>query len=151
MKRPVSLVLLALLSLSFASSWVTAQQSGSAGREVKEVDGRIRQAIRLRSVSVLEANIAGELLLTDSSGMTLNKAQFINRIKTSDGEEVPTEIDDVHVRVYGGVAVLTCRISVVDSTIIGDFSGQWRETSVYVKRQRHWQLVSSQETLIRRR
>ena len=151
MKRLVSLMLLVIVSICFASGPVGAQKSGNAEQEVKVVDRQIREAIRIRNVPALEANLADDLFLTDSYGVTLNRVQFINRIKTSDGEEVPTELDDVRVRVYGGVAVLTCRRSVVDSTIIGDFSGQWRETSVFVRRQGRWRLASSQETLLRRR
>jgi hypothetical protein len=150
MKRLTPLALLVLINLPFATGRVAARQSGGSGSEVKEVYTRIREAIRVRDTKVLETNIADDYLLTDSSGAVLSKAQFIDRIRTVDGEEVHTEVDDVRVRLYGGVAVITSRISVVDSTITDNFSGQWRETGVYVKRQGRWSLTSSQETPIRR-
>ena len=150
MKRLVSAVLLVFVAFAAASGQKGARQSGGVEHEVMQVERRIREAVRLKDAVALEVNIADEFLLTDDSGGVLSKAQFINRIRTSGGEEVSTEIDNVRVLVYGGVAVLTCRRSIVDSTIIGDFSGQWREISVFVKHQGRWRLASSQETLIRR-
>jgi hypothetical protein len=145
-----------LLIFVAASGRQGARQSGGVEQLVLQAEARIAEAVRLKDLATLQASLADEFLLTVDTGAVLSKAQFIDGIRKSGGGDVPdeevlTEADEVRVHVYGGVAVLSCRRSIVDSLIIGEFSGQWRETSVFVNRQGRWLLASSQRTLIRLR
>ena len=91
MRRLVSAALAVFVIFAVASGQKDARQSGGVEQEIMQAERRIREAIRLKDVAALEANLAEEFLLTDDSGAALSKAQFINRFRTSDEEEDPTE------------------------------------------------------------
>jgi ketosteroid isomerase-like protein len=128
-----------------------AKQLTSDEQEVLRVNKRMLEAIQRKDADTLGRILADDFVVTDWSGEVLSKTQFIKRITGSDGEEVPVRVEDVNLRTYGYVALLTCRLRLTDSLIIGDFTGHWRETDVFVKREGRWILVSSQQTPIVRR
>ena len=149
--KQFSIALLILLPFSIASGQKISRQSDRPEQQVQEIDSRIREGVRMKNEAILRYSIADNFLLTDDRGRTVTKSEFISQIIKSSGEEIPTAVDEMRVRVYANVSVLTYRRRVTRSVIIGDFSGQWRETHVFVKRQGRWRLVSSQQTLIARR
>lgn len=57
-------------------------------------------------------------------------------------------VDDVNVRVYGDTAVVTSRATLAGKRGDQVLSGQYRGTSVFVKKGEGWQVVASQSTRI---
>lgn len=57
--------------------------------------------------------------------------------------------DDVTVRIYHAMAVLTCRSTAAYRDKGSDISHRTRVTRLYVKRQGRWQLVAQRATVIR--
>jgi len=83
-----------------------------------------------------------------NDGKVENKSQFIEPIKSERRNYPSLSRDDVAVRVYGDLAVLTARAS--RTVLSGGKSGtdRVRALDVYAKRNGRWQLVSLQTTRI---
>ncbi len=105
-------------------------------------------ALRLRGdVAGLEALLADDWLLTHSDGRTQDKRDYLAELKRgASGGRVNTAITnaDVRIRRYGEAAVVTG--SSVQSGIGADgapFSGRFRFTRVWVRRNGLWVMVAS--------
>jgi ketosteroid isomerase-like protein len=59
------------------------------------------------------------------------------------------QITDMKVRVYGNTAIVTARAEVKGNDLGEDFSGPYRFTRVWVRRNGRWQAVSYQATVTR--
>jgi len=59
------------------------------------------------------------------------------------------EVTDMVVRLYGSTAVVTARADVRGKELGEEFSGPYRFTRVWVRRNGHWQTVSYQATVTR--
>ena len=56
-------------------------------------------------------------------------------------------LTDMVVRVYGNTAIVTARADVKGTDLGADFSGPYRFTRVWVKRNGQWQVASYQATV----
>jgi ketosteroid isomerase-like protein len=142
--------IIAPLLLALVAVTVTYSQSGNSTREIVLANSAIRAAIESKDKTKLQAQLVDDFSHIGRLGLAVDKSQFIDGIMAPDTAEIPSRVDDLQVRIYGNVAVLTCRVTIVNSTIIGDFSGRLRETNVFVKQRGRWRLASSQETEIHR-
>jgi ketosteroid isomerase-like protein len=59
------------------------------------------------------------------------------------------DFSEMVVRVYGDTAVVTARAEVKGTDLGEDFSGPYRFTRVWVKRNGEWQAISYQATVTR--
>jgi hypothetical protein len=98
----------------------------------------------------LEQAFADDFVSIHNDGKVENKSQFIEPIK-SERRKYPSlslSHDDVAIRAYGDLAVLTARAS---RTVISGGKSRTdrvRALDVYAKRNGRWQLVSLQTTRI---
>jgi hypothetical protein len=142
--------LIASLLLAILAITVAYGQSGNSTREIVLANSAIRAAIESKDKTKLQAQLAGDFSYIGRLGRAANKSQFIDGIMAPDTEELPSLVDDLQIRIYGNVAVLTCRVTIINSSIVGDFSGRFRETNLFIKQRGRWRLASSQETEIHR-
>jgi ketosteroid isomerase-like protein len=142
MKYISSLALLGLLIAPHA--W--AQTSGTAEQELITLENAWKQAVVNRDAASLQRLYAAEYLSTDQEGIVWDKAQDI-AIDTTGGSRLASyKLDDLKVRLYGNVAVVTGR-NTSKGTFHGSAAqGQSRFTDVFVKRDGRWQCVTSQVT-----
>ena len=77
-------------------------------------------------------------------GRLLDKKRYVaNRTKgISTMEGMSVRHENVDVRLYGDTAVATSRNISTGRAVDGDFSGEWRETDTWIKRDGKWKLVA---------
>jgi ketosteroid isomerase-like protein len=73
-----------------------------------------------------------------------DKAQFISDVISGDLNVESFKRDQVHVRVHGSTAVLTCRDDARWQYKGRDISGTYKTLHVYAERAGRWQLVAAQ-------
>jgi ketosteroid isomerase-like protein len=138
---------LALIGLSLAPlGW--AQTLGTPEQELVTVENTWKQAVVDRDAGSLNRLYADDYFTTDQEGMVWYKAQDIAIDTTGHSRLVTYKLDDLNVRLYGDVAVVTGR-NISTGTILGNATkSQSRFTDVFVKRDGRWQCVTSQVTPI---
>jgi len=129
-----------------AASQGRAQTSSPVEQELIKVENEWNQAVIKRDAPALRRFYADEYLSTDPEGMVWNKAQDIAIDTTGASRVTFYKLDDLKVRIYGDVAVVTGRNTMKGTLHGGTASGRNRFTDVFVKRGGRWQCVTSQST-----
>ena len=149
--RCLSLIAVALLALTSAAC-AHALAGGrttsiQAEQEIRQLEGRLREAALSGATAVLDDILADDYAVTDAYGLVRYKAQVIADIASGDYSFEAIGLDDITVNLYSDAAVLTAK-----RTVRGrgsrDPSGQFRQIRVYAKRQGRWQAVMLQITRI---
>ena len=109
--------------------------------------------LRLRGdARALETLLANDWLLTHSDGRTQGKTEYLAELaRGASGGRVNTAItnEDVRIQTYGDAAVVTG--ASVQSGIGADgvpFSGRFRFTRVWVRRDGRWMMVASHSSRV---
>jgi ketosteroid isomerase-like protein len=92
--------------------------------------------------------LAEDFTFTNPFGEVTTKEQRIGEIKPGGIQFDSYAVDDVKVRVYGDTAVVTNRTTLSGKRGDQVITGQYRATSVFVKKGGNWQVVASQSTRI---
>lgn len=82
------------------------------------------------------------------SGQVLDKSAYIAAVEHSDVKYSSFVASDIRVKMYEQTAIVTCLWSAQGMRNGRSFAKQSRVTHVYVRGQRGWQAVASQETLL---
>jgi ketosteroid isomerase-like protein len=106
---------------------------------------RLEAGVR-KDVDAISVATAEDYMQIDSDGNILDKAATLQRIRSSYARLQANPVDDIVVRLYGNVAILTAR-----ATPKGTIDGKSalppiRYTRVYVRRDDRWQVVLFQQT-----
>jgi ketosteroid isomerase-like protein len=143
------LLIITVVPFALGQSAHTALAANSnVEQEVRQVDDELRKALVRSDTATLDRILADDWTVTHTNGKEQSKAQFLDAVKSGRVKFQSMELDDVRVRVYRYLAVLTARST---NKIIfkgQESTGQVRIISVYVKRQGHWQNVTEQATSI---
>ena len=126
----------------------TGQQSGNVEQELMRIEREWADSLIRGDVSVTERLAADDYTFTAPDGTTANKAQMIAYFKSGDLKIQTSNIEDMRVRVYGDMAIVTYRTTDKATFKGQDISGQSRWTDVFVKRNGRWQAVAGQGTRI---
>ena len=110
------------------------------------LDQRYNDAQVTRDRKTLEELWADDYLYTHSNGVMMNKAQDIADTMSGDMTWTAARLDDLKVRVYGDVGIVTGRLT-MEGRAKRYASGARRFTDIFVKRDGRWQLVGGQTTL----
>ena len=127
-----------------------ASQSGNTEQAIRQLVSELDNAQQQHDTATLDRIWADDLTFTNPAGEVLTKAQRLASRKSGETKSESFRSDDVQVRLYGDTAVVTSRATVKGQRQGQDIGGQFRITSVYVKRQGRWQLVAGQATRIAR-
>jgi ketosteroid isomerase-like protein len=109
-----------------------------------------KDAVVKRDAAALQRLYADEYLSTDQEGLLWTKAQdiAIDTDKAAPSRVTSYKLDDLKVRVYGDVAVVTGR-NTSKGTLFGKAaSTKSRFTDVFVKRDGRWQCVANHATSV---
>jgi uncharacterized protein (TIGR02246 family) len=122
---------------------------GSVEEQVKAVEEQLRAAAVKGDTATFERLMLDDYTNTNAWGLTRTRAELIADVKSGAGKTESLQLDNVRVRTYGDVAILTADRT-AKSTLRGqDTSGRFRQMRVYVKKDGQWRAAAMQFTPIR--
>jgi uncharacterized protein (TIGR02246 family) len=129
------------------------EQSGKAAggtvqQEIKALQGQLLQAILKGDTSFLVKYYADDYIAIHGDGKVTTKAQEIENFKSGTTKYDSITVREAKIRPYGDTAVVNALAS-VQTTVNGKpFSGDVRNTRVWVKQNGEWKVVVFQATRV---
>jgi ketosteroid isomerase-like protein len=145
MKRTV-MAALAVVVTAFSGVRAGSQSTNPVERELMDLVQRYNDAQVKRDRPTLEKLWADDYLYTHSNGAVMTKVQDIADTMSGDMTWTAARLDDMKVRLYGDVGIVTGRLT-MEGTAKQYASGSRRFTDIFVRRGGRWQLVGGQTTL----
>lgn len=143
-------LLLATASLSFARPQAAdTSRDQEAIRQITDLERQSKEAAIRRDAAFAERILADDYVSIGPLGQVASKADTITARKTAQLHYDSIDISEMVVRLYGNTAIVTARAEVKGKDLGEDFSGPYRFTRVWVKRNGQWQAVSYQGTVTR--
>ena len=146
-----------LLALSLAASArATRPKSNAAGpaeeetvREIMDLERQAKEAALHRDAAFVERTLADDYVAITPLGQIVSKAETIAARKSAQLRYDAIDVSDMVVRLYGNTAIVTARAAVKGTELGEEFSGPYRFTRVWVRRNGKWLTVSYQATVTR--
>ncbi|HJS21254.1 MAG TPA: nuclear transport factor 2 family protein [Steroidobacteraceae bacterium] len=139
--RTTSLAWAALLFLG-----ACAAIQANPDESVEQVERRRFAAMVAQDLAALEPLLAEDLTYGHSNGAFENKSEFLETIREGRLRYEAIGVQELAVRQYGNVAIVTGRILISGRAGTGPVMLNLRYTDAYVKRDGRWQLVAWQST-----
>lgn len=159
MKQPFSTALLVLtLLLAFCFGQAAAAppltqperaRDGNDERAVRQFIDEFAAAFSSNDAATLDRLTATDYTFVTPAGGIQDKAQRLAPIKSGDLKYDSVKYEEVGIRIYGKMAVVTSRVVVKGQNKGTDISGQFRSTLTLAKMKGRWQLVASQANSIK--
>jgi ketosteroid isomerase-like protein len=144
-----------LLVLTVIVASATLALSQMSGKDTSADEARIRtlneesgEAQVKRDIAALDRMLADDFILTRANGVVANKAENLADVQSGDRSFASYTSDDVRVRLYGDAAVVTGRVTSTGTYKGQDFSGRFRYTKMFIKRDGQWRIVAWHATLM---
>lgn len=150
MKKIIILILIIVTS-NFVQCQIVEKKSGTQSKfeqEVILVHKERLNALSRGDVSTLDRIVGADLIYVSPRGKVQSKQEIVSDMKSGKlkvNSIIPLEMN---VRVFGNTAVVNYFTDTKFVDNGNDYNTQIRATSVYVKRQKQWQLVSQQMTRV---
>jgi len=107
---------------------------------------RIRATLQV-DIPVLEQVLADDYFYANSRGVLITKAEFLAALQAGWVKYESQDLDEVLIRVYGDVAIITGRLHETGTSQGQAFDEQFRITRVYVRHAPHsWRSVAYHST-----
>jgi ketosteroid isomerase-like protein len=123
-----------------------AQYDGAVVTELTAQADAWDQAIVRKDRAAIESNMAEDFRQIDGAGNVETKTSFVEGILSERLEIDPYTVEDIDVRLYGDVALLSGRTRMTGRFDGGPFASHYRYIDVYVRRNGAWKIVSVQIT-----
>ena len=139
------------LLLCFVYPAFAAQSSSDEDsvRQILELERQSKEASIHRDVAFAERTLSDDYIGIGPLGQVTTKSDTVAARKRSQLRYDAIETSEMVVRVYGRTAVVTGRAEVKGTDLGEDFSGPYRFTRVWVRREGRWEAVNSQVTVTR--
>ena len=119
----------------------------SAIREIVDMERQAKEASLRRDADFSLRTLAEDYVAITPLGQVTTKQETISARRSGQLRYEALNVTDMVVRVYGDMAVVTARADVKGRQLGEDFSGPYRYTRVWVRRNGRWQTVSYQATV----
>jgi ketosteroid isomerase-like protein len=116
-------------------------------REVVDMERQAKEASLRRDPEFSAHTLSEDYVAITPLGQVTTKAESISARRSGQLRYESMNITDMVVRLYGDTAVVTARADVKGHQLGEDFSGPYRYTRVWVRRNGRWQAVSYQATV----
>ena len=146
-------VLLAATALSLvcapqAQQSMKAESNEEIQKQILAVDKERYEAMEKRDMAALDRLHADGLVFINTKGRMLNKAEYLEEVRSGNLKFLSVDIDDYHWGFYGDTVIMNGRAK---STV--EYHGvvnkrPRRFTSVFIKLQGQWRLAAHQATII---
>jgi len=134
--------------LVFGVAILAKTQTASVEQELMKLENGWADALVKVDLAFLDRILADGYIFTGADGKVSNKAQEIASVKSGESVVTSAANDEMKVRVYGNVAVVTGRWTSKQTLKGTDISGQYRWTDTWVKIAGRWQCVAGHSSLI---
>lgn len=116
---------------------------------ILDLDREWNEAYPRLDCAALDRIIADDWVCIDGAGQVITKRELLTRVASSAGFLDSYKFDEIALRLFGEVAILTGRLSgqIQESDGIHDINQRYMR--VYVKRNERWQAVATQVTKIK--
>jgi ketosteroid isomerase-like protein len=121
---------------------------GAEEQALMQIERAVTDAVVKRDIPALETYLGKEWMPTND-GQVTSRAQVLGELKSGAYKVESDAIRDLSVHVFGDVAVATMILDTKGTYKGADFSGAFRSTDFFAKRDGRWQIVSSQNTTIK--
>jgi ketosteroid isomerase-like protein len=125
---------------------VQAQVPNATEQEVLRVEQAQNDAFLKKDRASYEQLLADDYVYIHSNGTVTNKTQEIADTMSADNKWTASKLENLKVRIYGDVAVVTGAQTLTGSSK-GYVAGPRRITDLWVRRNRRWQTIGGQTTL----
>ena len=116
-------------------------------RQIVDMERQSKEASLHRDSDFSLRILADDYVAITPLGQVTTKQETISARRSGQLRYEAMNITDMVVRVYGDTAVVTARADVKGHQLGEDFSGPYRYTRVWVRRNGQWQIVSYQATV----
>jgi ketosteroid isomerase-like protein len=116
-------------------------------RQIVDMERQAKEASLRRDADFSLRTLAEDYVAITPLGQVTTKLETISARRSGQLRYEAMNITDMVVRVYGDTAVVTARAEVKGHQLGEDFSGPYRYTRVWVRRNGQWQTVSYQATV----
>lgn len=116
-------------------------------REIVDLERQTKEAILHRDAEFSMRILAEDYVAITPLGQVTTKQDAISARRSGQLRYESMNVTEMVVRLYGDTAVVTARADVKGHQLGEDFSGPYRYTRVWVRRNGHWQTVSYQATV----
>ena len=116
-------------------------------RQIVDMERQSKEASLRRDSDFSLRTLAEDYVAITPLGQVTTKQETISARRSGQLRYEAMSITDMVVRVYGDTAVVTARADVKGHQLGKDFSGPYRYTRVWVRRNGQWQTVSYQATV----
>ena len=143
---------LCLASMAPAAGQAVAQTTDAAvlqtQQEIKTLQGEVIQAILKSDTNVMEKYYSDDYVAIHGDGKLTTKAQEMENFKSGVTKYDYITVREAKIRIYGDTAVVNALASV--KTIVNGqpYSGDVRNTRVWVRQSGTWKLVVFQTTRV---
>jgi hypothetical protein len=116
-------------------------------RQIVDMERQSKEASLRRDSDFPLRILAEDYVAITPLGQVTTKRETISARRSGQLRYEAMNITDMVVRVYGDTAVVTARADVKGHQLGEDFSGPYRYTRVWIRRNGQWQIVSYQATV----
>jgi ketosteroid isomerase-like protein len=116
-------------------------------RQIVDMERQAKEASLRRDAEFSLRTLADDYVAITPLGQVATKQDTVSARRSGQLRYESMNISDMVVRLYGDTAVVTARADVKGHQLGEDFSGPYRYTRVWVRRNGHWQAVSYQATV----
>ena len=116
-------------------------------RQIVDMERQAKEASLRRDADFSLRTLAEDYVAITPLGQVTTKQETISARRSGQLRYESMNITDMVVRLYGDTAVVTARADVKGHQLGEDFSGPYRYTRIWVRRNGRWQTVSYQATV----
>ena len=139
---------LGLVVLVFAVGLPAQTPKPSVEQELIQIENGWAEAVMKKDIAWLDRILADDIMETDGEGNVYTKAQDLAEVKSGVYAITSSVQDEIKVRVYGDMAVVTGRSTNKGQYKGKDISGQYRWTDTFIKRDGRWLCVATHSSRI---
>jgi ketosteroid isomerase-like protein len=114
--------------------------------EVLKLENDFARAVTNNDADALDGFLADDWVIVDPDGGIIDKARFLEVIKSGALSHEMMESADLRVRLYGNTAVVTGLTTTKGKFMGQDFTSCERATDIFLKQNDRWQCVFTQLT-----
>ena len=114
--------------------------------ELLKLENEFARAVASNNADALDRLLADDWIIVEPDGSIIDKARFLEVIRSGALSHESMKSTDVKVRVYGNTAVVTGLTTSKGKFMGQDFISCERATDIFVKQADRWQCVFTQLT-----